>query len=214
MKLAKVCGYSNHTNCGFNSKIKTTQKLQFESSRSINLPTKLSNLLIYPNWDTTYENGYSFTTLNGYSMMLFYNPKCGINNFKDVNKSSVCIDIVWDINGEKGPNAVSKDVGFTTVFFQNSPVTVTPIAATSNASNGTFYKLGEICNNYGKGYRPPNKYEFSSMAFNGYLIGINDGWWWTSSVYNNKNAYAYLSSSGTSGIQNKNYSLPIRCIKS
>jgi hypothetical protein len=177
LKFTKVCGYSNHTDCGFTDKIKDITKKQMDlPTQIIDLNTGNTN-----GWGNT--NGYSFVSLNGYSMMLFYNSSCQ----EDVSSSwlftqpRICINILYDINGSKSPNQVGKDIGFTTVFYPTNSKTFTPIAASTDAKGGNFTEIGTKCINYGNNYYPPNKDEIASMCFNGKLIGLTSGNYWSSS---------------------------------
>ena len=216
MKFTKVCGYSNHSDCGFSSKIKDVTKTQ------MNLPTVVtdlqSSITSYggSTWNKGNKNGYSFVSLNGYSMMLFYNQNCmedDLNNTYHYAQDRVCVNVLWDINGDKKPNQVGRDIGFTTVLYQSNSIIITPISAPNNANNGTFTTASTKCKTYGNGYRVPNIDEITSMYFNGKLIGITTGSYWSSSFAGNGLGWRQDFPTGVHIKVDVSYTYSIRCIK-
>jgi hypothetical protein len=214
MKFTKVCGYSNHNDCGFASTIKNIAK------NEIDLPTIVTDLGSNitsgeGSWNKSNTNGYSFITLNGYSMMLLYNQYC-LDDARNANhyvQDRVCINILWDINGNKKPNQVGKDIGFTTVFYPINSVAATPVSAQTNASNGTFREVGESCRTYGSNYRAPNRDELAAIYFNGKLIGIISGGSWSISQAGSGFGWFQLFDAGYSHKLDISAANPIRCIK-
>jgi prepilin-type N-terminal cleavage/methylation domain-containing protein len=207
LKFTKVCGYSNHADCGFTSKIKDIAKNEMDLPTTIiDLNTGDGNI-----WRNT--NGYSFVSLNGYSMMLFYNQNCQddvlINHHV---RNMVCINVVWDINGSKKPNQAGKDIGYTTVLYPTNSQTETPIAAPTDVNTSTYRQASQKCKNYGKGYRVPNRDELASMSFNQKLIGITNSAHLSSSEYCGHVNFTNCERGGgkTSEVIG---SLPLRCIK-
>jgi prepilin-type N-terminal cleavage/methylation domain-containing protein len=214
MKFTKICGYSNHADCGFSNKIKDVAKTE------MNLPTIVTDLqnsiLNGENtWISANRKGYSFVSLNGYSMMLFYNQNCLDDkpNVSHYVEDRICINILFDINGDKKPNQVGKDIGFTTVLFPTNSVTVTPVSAPSNANSVNFSQVGETCKIYGKNYRAPSRYEFASMYANGKLIEIVSGFYWTASSAGSGLAWRQLIADGACHRNVDSAVYPIRCIK-
>jgi prepilin-type N-terminal cleavage/methylation domain-containing protein len=214
LKFTKICGYSNHSDCGFSTKIKDVTK------NEMNLPTVVTDLGSNitsgeGTWANANTNGYSFVSLNGYSMMLFYNQNCldDITNTWHYVQDRVCINVVWDINGDKKPNQIGKDIGFTTVFYPNNSQTFTPISAITNASSGTFNQVSERCRDYGSNYRTPNRDELASMYFNGKLIGITSGGYWSSSYAGYNQAWYQVFSNGHRRRGGTPGGYNVRCVK-
>ena len=77
----------------------------------------------------------AFETQNGESVVVYYNPDCtpydeeepAEDNTTFHNLKYVCANFVYDLNQERGPNAMGKDIGFMTVFYASDPVVVSPI---------------------------------------------------------------------------------------
>jgi prepilin-type N-terminal cleavage/methylation domain-containing protein len=213
LKLTKVCGYSNHADCGFSTKIKDVKK------NKTNLPTLATNLTQKltggdGTWNNVNTNGYSFVTLNGYSMMLFYNQNCldDVTNAYSYGNDRICINILYDINGSKKPNQLTKDIGFTTVLYPTNSKIVTPIPAPEKVQSTTFNNAGENCKKYGKDYRPPNKDELTAMCFNGNLIGMHSYYWSSSSDGITKGWHLYGDSCERTNYLRGNV-FPVHCIK-
>ena len=104
----------------------------------------------------------AFETQNGESIALYYNPNCApdmgeTSKFIVLNK--MCANFMYDLNGNKGPNQVNKDIGFITAFYSVDPVVVAPIFAGYNSSA----KTDET--------RLPNLHEAMSLLINEPYIG-------------------------------------------
>jgi prepilin-type N-terminal cleavage/methylation domain-containing protein len=215
MKFTKICGYSNHSDCGFSGEIKDIAK------NKMDLPTSTTNLANGVTsfgeitWGKANTNGYSFVSLNGYSMMLFYNQYCleDITNEKHYIQDRICINILWDINGSKKPNQVGKDIGFTTVLYPLNSKTQTPIVAPKDANNGSFDQVDEKCKMYGNDYRAPNKDELSSMYFNSKLIKMTSSGYWSNSSAGSGLGWDQHFNTGSREKHEISYSTNIRCIK-
>ena len=214
LKFTKVCGYSNHSDCGFSSKIKDVTKTE------MNLPTMATGLAQNltggeGTWNNANQNGYSFVSLNGYSMMLFYNQNCleDVTNSEHIAQDRICLNVIWDINGDKKPNQVGKDIGFTTVLYPIGSVAATPVVAPTNASNGNFSQVGDRCRAYGSDYRAPNRDELASMYFNGKLIGITSGAYWSASSAGSGLGWDQSFNTGHRGRFGVSYGNYVRCLK-
>jgi hypothetical protein len=214
LKFTKVCGYSNHADCGFSNKIKDVAKNEMDLPSVV---TDLGSQIIYGlgTWRQGNTNGYSFVALNGYSMMLFYNQNC----LEDVTtdhyvQDRVCINILYDINGDKKPNQVGKDIGFTTVLYPLNSSTVTPVVAPSNASGGNFNQIGGRCILYRSNYRGPNRDEIAAMYFNGKMIGITSAvYYWSASSAGNGLGWTQGFSNGYRNKTSVLHNNGIRCVK-
>lgn len=62
-----------------------------------------------------------------------YNPECNTTNYEDNGKETTCGNIAVDINGDKRPNQIAKDI----FFFQVTRESVTPYGGDSSGINGS-----------------------------------------------------------------------------
>lgn len=117
----------------------------------------------------------AFETGNGESIVLFYNPDCtpdqeqapnsieGASNAMDMF-SHVCLNMIYDLNSNKGPNSVGKDIGFMTVFYPTDSNVVAPIPYVQTTT------LADDSVSCDSEYRVPNRFEAAAMALNANLI--------------------------------------------
>lgn len=116
----------------------------------------------------------AFETGNGESIVLFYNPDCtpdqeqapnsivGSSNAIDMF-NHVCLNMIYDLNSNKSPNSVGKDIGFMTVFYpvDSTVVAPNPFVQTTTLSDTV------ACDSE---YRLPNRFEAAAMSLNANLI--------------------------------------------
>lgn len=82
----------------------------------------------------------AFETQNGESIVVFYNPDCVPDD--EVSPSTnnvdmvpyVCANMIYDLNQDKGPNTMGKDIGYMTVFYATDPVVATGIPASADST--------------------------------------------------------------------------------
>lgn len=136
----------------------------------------------------------------------------------------ICANFVYDLNGNKGPNTVGKDIGFITAFYSTDSVLAAPYPAVRDAQNAAFSPAGsglsasQSCTNYDSEYRLPNQEEAAAMFVNKELIGnFSQAYYWTSSLaYTSSDgvkAWAQSLISGNRIIYNKTNTASIRCVK-
>jgi len=113
----------------------------------------------------------AFETGNGESIVLYYNPNCIPDQEtapKDLNEDwfkYVCVNMIYDLNNNKGPNTVGKDIGFMTVFYPTDSVVVSTVPDVSETTTP---------NCRSSEFRVPNKFETISMQTN-YALISNSG---------------------------------------
>ena len=145
------------------------------------------------NSDVTDTKPAFFSTANGESLALYYNPTC-----KDIDRyttlDTLCVNMIYDLNGKKSPNKIGKDMGVISVFGRKSPIVVAPMLKEleDNTDVGPieakYYNednnksAGQICKN--KDGRLPDLTEALSLAANKRVFGVNlqEGYWLTGSV--------------------------------
>ena len=72
----------------------------------------------------------AFETANGESIALFYNPRCESDMKQTVwflVSNKVCVNMIYDLNGSKGPNTVGKDIGYISVLYPTDSYVVAPL---------------------------------------------------------------------------------------
>ena len=165
-------------------------------------------------------NEKAFETANGESVLVYYNPNCQ----PDLKETAIhfvqpkmCANFVYDLNGEKAPNAVGKDIGFITVMYSSNPVVVAPMPQTTvAATNKKQTEALAACKAQDSESRLPNKDELTSMSYNNKLTGITSGVFWTNSVITQGATGLVWDASIGSVVrspENKSYPHDVFCIK-
>ena len=202
LKINNICDNEHLEDCGIVSKITTLAGSQ------IDFPDTMGNLnsLMVGAQSTSTESisiidtkAAAFETQNGESIAVYYNPNC-VGDLQNLNwggdtgylgQARVCANFIYDLNGNKGPNTVGKDIGFMTVMYPSDPKITAPVPAQS-ALSGTHTINGDnsatrACSTYDSEYRLPNVEELYSLFVNKNLL--------SSSI----SAYFYTSTSVTLG---------------
>ena len=142
LKINNICDGANISDCG----ISTAQYVKLSGSVST-FPQTWSDLGVNIQWNSSSNDSASttltkaqamvsaFETQNGESVVLYYNPDCvpddedtpTENNQTFNNLKYICANLVYDLNQDRGPNTIGKDIGFMTVFYASDPVVVSPI---------------------------------------------------------------------------------------
>ena len=114
----------------------------------------------------------AFETGNGESVVLWYNPNCVPDQETAPAAGAyenwyqyVCVNMMYDLNNNKGPNSVGKDIGFITVFYPMDSIVVAPIPDLSRSATAA---------SCADEYRLPNKYEAASLAANQKFMSSGD----------------------------------------
>ncbi len=110
---------------------------------------------------------YGFVLNNGYTVYLYYNPKC-INDClaNCYAANTVCINAIYDMNGLKGPNKAGKDIGFITAFYPDDTKVVAPLLHSDITKTGTFNEAGQICSSLDKDTHVPLREEALGISLN------------------------------------------------
>ena len=200
LKFNNVCVGSNIEDCNFPKEITAYDgKIAYSS-----IPKTLSELqpaLVFDNYgfnssSKTYSdtNAVAFETQSGETVLTFYNPDCIADPFDVVSwrepniAQYTCVNFLYDLNGNKGPNKAGKDVGFFTAFYSAEPKLVAPIPIVSQISSGfrittNFYDISAKCQAHGDNSRAPNWEELKSLLYNRPLVGtINTAGYYISST--------------------------------
>ncbi len=194
LKINNICDNEHLADCGIISKITTIGGEQLavpKDMSTLNSGMTMSGSNGVNTTSTINTKAAAFETQNGESILVFYNPHClgslqetpwgGGNGYYIQNK--VCANFVYDLNGNKGPNTVGKDIGFMTAMYPSDAKLAAPQPAANEASaNSLGSDAAKVCTNYANNeYRLPNIDEGISMFVNkNFLSGSLNNAYWTS----------------------------------
>ncbi len=182
LKINNICDSEHLADCGVVSKITALNGSQIDMPNTMqelnsNMVGSYSN--IHDRFSIIDTKAAAFETLNGESITVFYNPYC-LGSLNENPESSgggfymqpkICANFIYDLNGNKGPNTVGKDIGFITALYPFDAVLVAPYPSV-NALNGTYFgtAASKACSDYDSEYRLPNADELASMFINRKLL--------------------------------------------
>ncbi len=182
LKINNICDNAHLADCG----IPTTYTTMAGSTTS--MPSTLSALnpyltsasfsahTTYPasTYKTPNTKAAAFETQNGESVLAFYNPYCIANrNDKDNHFSQpyICANFIYDLNGNKGPNTVGKDLGNITVLYAYDSDVVAPLPFKQKFTDVVAADASTACTtNAGVDYRIPTKEEIAALFANRNII--------------------------------------------
>ncbi|MCM1010748.1 MAG: prepilin-type N-terminal cleavage/methylation domain-containing protein [Fusobacterium sp.] len=224
LKINNICDADHIADCGVPDKVTT----YFGGSAS------------FPrDWDTlnnkmlsqSYLGGLSysmlnskaaaFETANGESIAVFYNNSCGYNNADSevfLMGQAVCADLIYDLNGSKGPNTFGKDMGFMTFFYSTDSVVVAPDIYPRVVESMDWTSAVKYCGNIdGGAYRLPNMEELYSAFINQKFVRdtFGNGNFWSATTVLGRSTWAkHMTMAGTVGTLPKTRTDPESiCIK-
>ncbi len=230
MKINNICDSTHLEDCGIPTKVTT-----LSNETLSNFTTSYNTLVAFNSmFNGTYEDpndGKSYTcelmdtkvaafeTANGESILVYYNPNCVSDLREDgwyFAQPKMCANFVYDLNGNKGPNTVGKDIGFITALYPSDPVIVAPMPLSADAGETEQYNAGALCQKQDSESRIPNRDELAAMFFNRTILGITSGNYWSGSVITSGNdgtAWNMGFRSGRRFPHPRSIPRVIRCIK-
>ncbi len=229
LKINNICDADHLSDCGIPSSFTNLMGSNISA-----FPAKISELnSTFVNFSVYYSFGggtgdrysYSqidtkaaaFETANGESIAVFYNPYCKPDNNVTTNymtQSRMCTNFVYDLNGNKGPNTVGKDIGFITALYPSDSQVVAPIPVIQNAAPATQPDAGAACSKLDSESRLPNREELSAMFYNKLLIGGATNWdYWSSSVRSVTSGWYMHYPTGSMNGWARTGAKDVRCIK-
>ena len=223
LKINNICDNEHLKDCGLPEKLSTfagsTITLPLKMSELNSIVVSTSNEASHSQIDTT---AAGFETANGENIAVYYNPYC-TSQMKQVNndismmpQGAICANFIYDLNGNKGPNSIGKDIGFLTVFYSTDPVAVAPYP---NAQDATLSvanaDMSNVCKKQDSEYRLPTKEELVSLWVNEKLLGnMKQDRYWSSSVNLTIDHPWYIrTANGAVSYLNEHMSMAARCIK-
>lgn len=209
VKVHMVCDGDKFFGCGLPQVYEDTAGMIHRMPRSWSqLNSKLVDMF-YEDAETgsVYEyhqedfDSVAFITDNQESINLFFNPVCKVFDQKEnpnyFSASSVCINMIYDLNGIKPPNKVGKDIGFITIFKPVDSVIVAPVPHYEDVSGKTQSEAsGKACHLQKGSLRAPTDYELASMFVNSQLLSMHEGFYWSSSLFSATYAWYLWGATG------------------
>ncbi|MCM1010854.1 MAG: hypothetical protein NC390_08300, partial [Fusobacterium sp.] len=119
----------------------------------------------------------AFETANGESIALYYNPNC----VASMNESSeytvqpkICVNMIYDLNGSKGPNTIGKDMGTITILYPSDSVVVAPEPYRNLIENVSAENASRVCTTISSGndYRLATREELAAFFINRNVWGL------------------------------------------
>lgn len=228
LKINNICDFEHLEDCGIATSIITLH------GSKIDTPTKMSELnptmLSYSGIHSTSSSNYvlthsqvdtkaaAFETANGESIIVYYNPYCIADMERtakfDMLQPKICANFIFDLNGNKGPNTVGKDIGFMTALYSSDTSIVMPQPHLNDAGSSNQYDASKLCTTQDSEYRLPNRDEMGSIFVNKRLVDMTTGRYWTSTVVSKEYAYIVGIASGDRNAEGARGVIdPIRCVK-
>ena len=160
----------------------------------------------------------AFETQNGETIALYYNPNCrdSAGDVWHYSQGRMCANFVYDLNGNKGPNMVGKDIGFITALYNNDTNIVAPMPLSTNAKSGATMAqtaASVACTEQDPNSRIPNIDELTSMYYNKDLVGISSGTFWSGSVVSASSAWYQSFYTGYRYPGTRSNSYYVRCVQ-
>ncbi len=198
LKINNICDSEHLKDCGLPEKFMAMHGSQYDfptDNASVNM------MLVNAVWEGHSSDNYShanvkaaaFETINGESIAVFYNPNCtsGMNEESYNIQSKVCMMSIYDLNGNKGPNTVGKDIGFIGALYPSDSVVVAPVPYAQLGEEMAFEEAKTYCKNISSGeYRMPNLDEAALLfIFKKYLSSYTSGNFWTGISYDSTHAW-------------------------
>ena len=226
IKINNICDNEHLEDCGVASKITNLAGTQ------IDLPATTGELnsLMVGTHSTSVETfslpdtkAAAFETQNGESILVYYNNRClgslaesPLGDGGIFMSPKICANFIYDLNGNKGPNTVGKDIGFMTAMYPYDAVLAAPYPAPQKL--GASYSQTDAikaCTNYDSEYRLPSVDELTAIFVNQRLI--SDGSMpmilWSSTTISANLAYAFAIFRGDIDDHQKSRNFPVWCVK-
>jgi len=194
LKINNICDADHIQDCGITTSFTNRLGVQTTTPKTLK---DLKSTLATASYDfyaggttegtgTHYVGSYStintkaaaFETANGESIILYYAPSCVADmgeNGVHMGQQKVCVNMIYDLNGNKGPNTVGKDIGVITVFYPTDSIVVAPFPLAQKITNTEYPKISSACAKLNNEYRMPNKEELYSIYVNSKLFGETSG---------------------------------------
>ena len=228
LKINNICDNEHLEDCGIVTSFTNMAGSQIEMPSTLyELSSSFRSVIYYGlSYSTIDTKAAAFETQNGESIIAFYNQSCRTeyltqetltiyDNVFGFPQSNMCVNFIYDLNGNKGPNTVGKDIGIMTVFNSTDSIVVAPMpSSANNAGTASWYDAAKMCTDADSETRIPNIDELSAMLINQNIINLTgSARFWSGSVYNSERAWYVNASYGGRGSDNKPTENYVRCVK-
>ncbi len=151
LKINNICDNEHLEDCGIPSSVTGMEGGNVYSTPPRNIGSFTTALYVLDNFVNSLMATAGFETQNGESILVAYNPNC-ISKQDTPNFSvsdALCANFMYDLNGNKGPNTVGKDIGYMSAFYATEPVVVAPVPLFLETDYGwSFDEVSGACNGY------------------------------------------------------------------
>ena len=228
LKINNVCDSEHIEDCGLASNIVTLNGSQIDTPETME---ELNPIMVNLSADSGYSQintkAAAFETANGESILTFYNPNC-VSDLSEMTKDAyyqiqpkICANFIFDLNGNKGPNTVGKDIGFMTVLYSSDASVVAPdVPVPKVSTSASFYDALRLCKEQDTNYRIPTLDELSSMFINYKLMTglvgsavVDIHWSATPAQFSTDKAWVQSFAYGRRIPHLKTQTYSVRCVK-
>ncbi len=228
LKINNICDNTHLEDCGI-----VTSFTNMAGSQT-SMPTTLYELSSWfrsaafsgSSYSTMDTKAAAFETQNGESIIAFYNQSCrteylnqesltSYGNVFGFPQSNMCANFIYDLNGNKGPNTVGKDIGIMTVFNATDSSVVAPMpSSANNAGQTTWYGAAKMCTNADSETRLPNIDELSAMLINKDIVNLTaSAGFYSGAVYSADKVWYVNTDYGGRGSSYKTTTRYVRCVR-
>ncbi len=222
LKINNICDNEHLADCGISKSYtnlvgstKSTPTNMWELNSMFN--STWTNGTDSVTYSQTNTKAAAFETQNGESLILYYNPNCkpiiqekGLYQVQHL----LCANFVFDLNGQKGPNHIGKDMGFISVLYPTEPVIVNPNISSQKLPNQYGQKeANTACTQADTESRLPNTEELMSIFYNKILTNNLNGEYWSNQAASIDNGWIMSMHSGTILKRAKTRPVEVMCIK-
>ena len=231
LKINNICDNDHLEDCGIVTSLTNLKGSKMETPKTLGeLNISMTDMdfvgghSIYGSYRYTYSQidtkAAAFETANGESILAFYSPRCiaKISSVSLQTQKITCANFIYDLNGNKGPNTIGKDMGVMTVLYPTDSVVVAPYPHMQNAKDGVSQQEAlKACPEQDPEYRIPNLEELASIYVNRNLFGLPDGdvFLWSSTLSPTDTSKAYnLNRTGSILPEPRSWTRDaVRCVK-
>ena len=224
LKINNVCDSEHLEDCGIPSKITTLNAGIYSVPSPFTLQELNEKFVSYSDsfgsYDQSDVEAVGFETQGGESIMLFYMPNCQAEMGETSDhfvQPKICVNMIYDLNGNKGPNTIGKDMGVMSVLYPSDSNVVMPYPNINDAASGVSHADAlKICKQQDDEYRLPTRDELASLFINQNILGIplTSSWYWTSSVSSSLKAWDQSMVSGRRRTRPKTETAQkVKCVK-
>ena len=227
LKINNICDYEHLEDCGIVNSFVNIAGSQMATPTTLYELSSLFQSAVKgsKSYSTEDTKAVAFETQNGESIIAYYNRNCmteyssedradGWGQYYGFPQTNMCVNFIYDLNGNKGPNTVGKDIGIMTVFNSIDAVVVAPLPSTANdPSSGIWENASGTCKAKDSESRLPNIDELSAMMINKNLFNMTGTRYWSGTVYDSGKSWVVWPVQGYRATEHKYQGSIPRCIK-